>query len=199
MIKASLFSFLAITILWTAPCAHGFGNMHVVVKRQDRLGNESYKVMSRTEFRELEKKCRKEASYATKALSLAQRAWKEDSNNTSPFPRSVAKPIKVRAMREFKEKEDAREMASKYTERENEQAKKREADLKRKHSKQSWTRGRGRGNNRRTSKVDTKSLKKATDKLEERKATLERACTLYESMLVKCREEAEERRKKSAF
>jgi hypothetical protein len=193
MIKASLLSLLAITTLWAAPVARGFSDEHVVVKKEDRMGKESYEVMTRKEFYALEKECRKESFYSTKALMLAQRTWKENEENTGAFPRSVARPIRVRAMRGYKDPGEAAASAQKYTEREGEQDKKREEKLKRKHSRSVMSRGRGRGNNRRKSVLDTKSFNEAAKKQENRQAELDQACALYESMLQKCRQEAEER------
>jgi hypothetical protein len=195
MIKVSLLSLLAITTLWAAPVARGFSDEHVVVKKEDRMGKESYEVMTRKEFYALEKECRQESFYSSKALMLAQRTWKENEENSGTFPRSVARPIRVRAMRGYKDPGEAVASAQKYTEREGEQDKKREEKLKRKHSRSVMSRGRGRGNNRRKSVLNTKSFNEAAKKQENRQAELDKACALYESMLQKCRQEAEERAK----
>lgn len=193
--RRALLPMLLFGVLLSASLAFGFGDERVVVKKVDRLGNETYESMTRGEARDLESSYRAESFYSMSALLKAQRAWKEDTSNEGMFPRSAAKTKQVRILKSYRDPAEAESAVQKYEQREVESAARRDKYLREKCTRVVRSGGgNNRGNNRgksQTKKVfDQAKYNEAVAKDKARKAELEKACQLYESMLEQCRQEA---------
>jgi len=181
-------------MLLSASFAHGFDDERVVVKKTDRVGNDTYEAMTRSEFREQETACRADSFYSVSALLKAQRAWKEDPSNKGTFPRSVARAHQARIVKSCRDPADADGEVQKYTKREAESAARRDRYLREKCTRIVRTGGSNRGNNRGRSSTkrvfDQNKYNKEVAEDKARKATLEKASQLYDRMLEQCRQEA---------
>lgn len=185
---------ICLVLALASTVAHGYEE-HVVVKKRDRRDNTTYAVMTRSELRKLEYTNRREKILHVKALAKATKAWKEDpSNKGKSFPRSIATPVDVRAMKGYRNKEDATEEANRYTRQEEERLAKKKRDQKEKYA--IYYSVRNNGNRRRTQKkrYDMKRYNTALEREAERTALIEKAASLYESALKEVRNQYESRR-----
>ena len=153
----------------------------MVVEIEDRLGDSTYAVMTTSQFRAKEQESRDEAFLSSRALMKAQRVW---DSKRGAFPRSVAKPIKYRCLREYREFADAQNDVTRYIKKEKDQLKKKEAKLKHKYSRVVSTKSKGRRSNKKI--LDTKRYQKALERNEKKQKDLEDACELYKKMLSEC-------------
>ncbi len=180
----------------TSVVAHGYEE-HVVVKKRDRLDNTTYGVMTRSDLRKLEYANRKEKIIEIKALAKAEKAWKTDpSNNGKSFPRSVVTSPDVRAMKGYRELADATEEANHYTQQEKKRLAKQKKDLKEKYAVYQTARKSRNRDRWEEKRYDMERYNGVLKRDEERKALLQKAADLYESVLEEVRAEYRTRRTK---
>lgn len=182
-----LFSwFIGLYLLLVA--SNVFGEDHIVIRKHNWQGANSYEIVSRQKNAELKNIARKESLQASKALKLSQKEWKQNKENSGSFPISATKPTKIKELKRFRDMTEASTAIQKYTDREAESIIKDENKLKRRYTKKSRSRnGKSKGN------LDTKGYEKAVAKKNARDAKLESAHEIYSKHLKQCITEYDEK------
>lgn len=87
---------------------------YVVARESNFDGSEVIAVMTEKDFRERDKELRKEGFMATRARTMASKAWDADKDKDGRLPASLIKTRRItKAGRSYRERDDAEEYAAK--------------------------------------------------------------------------------------